>query len=236
MNMADHRGTVRGVVRNDGGAPVPNATVTAINSENGAKFDSTTDAQGNYLFGALPMGKYDITISSSGMTAFRRTGVAVEMDKAETLDITMNAASAAEAAEFERQQLLERIATLEQRITDLESSTVLSEPETRVRRVEVFVDQNGNETEEPVAGAKPEVTYQRERVYRRQTISEKIEEALKQAQERNVSVGVDAAMGTQFARLARTIRTGVPTHWRRPTCSSPPASLNTPCSSPISSA
>src|SRR5262245_62176040 len=81
MNMADHRGSVRGVVRNDSGAPVANTTVTAINAENGAKFESTTDAQGNYLFGALPMGKYEITIASSaGMTAFRRTGVAVEMD------------------------------------------------------------------------------------------------------------------------------------------------------------
>ena len=200
MNMADHRGSIRGVVRNDSGAPVEGATVTAVNAENGAKFDSTTDAQGNYTFGALPVGKYDITISSAGMTAFRRTGVAVEMDGKASLDITMNAASAAEAAEFERQQLLQRIATLEQRISDLESTTVLSEPETRVRRVEVFVDDSGNETEEPAPGAKPQVTYQRERVYRRQTISEKIEEALAEAQERNVSVGVDAAMGTQFAR------------------------------------
>ena len=126
--------------------------------------------------------------------------MAVEMDKSETLDITMNAASAAAAAEFERQQLLERIATLEQRITDLESTTVLSEPETRVRRVEVFVDPSGDETDEPAPGATPQVTYQRERVYRRQTISEKIEEALEDAEERNVAVGVDAAMGTQFAR------------------------------------
>jgi len=201
MNMADHRGSIRGVVRNDSGAPVAGATVTAINAENGAKFEATTDAQGNYSFGALPVGKYDLSItSSSGLTAFRRTGVAVEMDGKASLDITMNAASAATAAEFERQELLQKIATLEQRITDLESSTVLSEPETRVRRVEVFVDESGNETEEPAPGAKPQVTYQRERVYRRQTISEKIEEALEEAEERKVSVGVDAAMGTQFAR------------------------------------
>ena len=43
------------------------------------------------------------------------------------------------------------------------------------------------------------MTYQRERVYRRQTISEKIEEALEDAEERSVSVGVDAAMAAQFA-------------------------------------
>ena len=152
MNMADHRGGIRGVVRNESGAPVADAAVTAVSAENGAKFEATTDAQGNYSFGALPVGNYEISISSAGNMAFRRTGVGIEMDRTGTLDITLNAASAAAAAEFERQQLLERIASLEQRINDLESDTVLSEPETRVRRVEVFVDENGNETDQPVSG------------------------------------------------------------------------------------
>jgi hypothetical protein len=199
MNM-DHRGGVQGRVRNDSGAAVADVAVTATSAETGAQFMATTDAQGAYAFGALPPGKYDITIASTaGLTTFRRTGVEVVADRTGTLDITMNAATAAEAAEFERQQLLQRIATLEQRITDLESSTVLSEPETRVRRIEVFVDPAGGVHDEPVPGAEPTVTYQRERVYRRQTISEKIEEALEDAENRNVAVGVDAAMGTQFA-------------------------------------
>jgi hypothetical protein len=85
-------------------------------------------------------------------------------DRTEPLDIAVTPASAAEAAEFERQQLLQRIVILEQRITDLESSTVLSDPETRVRRVEVFVDPSGGVHDEPVPGAVQEVTYQRERV------------------------------------------------------------------------
>jgi hypothetical protein len=72
-----------------------------------------------------------------------------------------------------------------------------------VRRVEVFVDESGGEHDEPVPGATPAVTYRRERVYRRQTISEKIEEALEDAASRSVTVGVDAAMGTQFAGRTR---------------------------------
>ena len=204
MNMADHRGTIQGRVRNESGAAVAEATVTATNAETGAQFTSTTDAQGGYSFGALPPGKYDIIIASAaGLTTFRRTGVEVVADRNTPLDIALTAATGAEAAEFERQQLLARIATLEQRINDLESTTVLSEPETRVRRVEVFVDPSGGEHQEPVPGARPVVTYQRERVYRRQTISEKIEEALEDAANRSVSVGVDAAMGTQFAGRTR---------------------------------
>jgi len=204
MNMADHRGALQGRVRNGAGAPVADTEVLAINAENGAEFRSTTDAQGAYSFGALPVGKYDVTLTSTaGLTTFRRRGVDIAMDGKVTLDITLDAASAAEAAEFERQLLLEKIATLEKRVGDLETSTVLSEPETRVRRVEVYVDPSGVEHEDPTPGAKKTVTYRRERTYRRQTISEKIDAALEDAATHNVKVGVDAAMATQFAAQTR---------------------------------
>ena len=95
------------------------------------------------------------------------------------------------------QELQNRVEQLEQRVGELESSTVLSEPETRVRRIEVYVDENGVETAEPRPGAVPVVTYQRERTYRRQTINEKLEEALDDAASRSVGIGVDAAVVLQ---------------------------------------
>ena len=203
MNMADHRGGLQGRVVNAEGAAVADAAVTAVNEENGAQFTATTDAQGAYSFTALPVGKYNVSIATAGLTAFRRRGVEITADQAQQLDIALNAASAAEAAEAERLELLQKIATLEQRLTDLESSAVLSEPETRVRRVEVFVDENGQEHDEPVPGAKPAVTYRRERVYRRQTISEKIDAALEDAAKHGVTVGVDATIVTQFSQQSR---------------------------------
>ena len=102
------------------------------------------------------------------------------------------------------QALLDRIKTLEQRLADLESSTVLSEPgdarqaDRGLRRQERQRDRR--------AGARrheDQVTYQRERVYRRQTISEKIEEALADAEEHSVKVGVSAAIAPQFAHQNR---------------------------------
>jgi carbohydrate-selective porin OprB len=199
MNMADHRGALEGRVTNAQGAAVADVGVTAVNEENGAQFVSTTDDQGRYSFGALPMGKYSVSIASAGMTTFRRRGVDVGMDKTERLDIMLDASSAAAAAEGERQELLQKVATLEQRLNDLETSAVLSEPETRVRRVEVFVDPNGQEHDDPVPGAKRTVTYRRERTYRRQTISEKIDAAMEDAAKHSVTVGVDAAVAAQFA-------------------------------------
>ena len=202
MNMAnmDQRGGIRGTVRGANNAPVADTAVTAVDAANGARFEAMTDAQGAYAFGALPVGSYNITVLSAGLTAFRRQGVAVAADQNVQLDITLDAASAAQAADAERQDLLQQVADLKQRVTDLESNTVLSEPETRVRRVEVYVDENGNEYDQPVPGARPAITYRRERVYRRQTINEKIEEALADAEMNSVGIGVDAAITTQYAK------------------------------------
>lgn len=98
------------------------------------------------------------------------------------------------------EQMQRRIDELQQRVEDLESTAVLSEPETRVRRITVWVDENGIEHDTAVPGSREVVTYQRERVYRRQTINEKIEEALDDAARRSVGVGVDAAITFQNAQ------------------------------------
>lgn len=100
----------------------------------------------------------------------------------------------------DRQALLDRISELENRVEDLESTAVLSEPETRVRRIQVWVDENGVEYDEERPGTRPVVTYQRERVYRRQFINDKIEEALDAAAANSVDVGVDAAITFQNAQ------------------------------------
>lgn len=104
---------------------------------------------------------------------------------------TAVAAEAAPAPADDRQQLLDRIERLEKRLADLESGVVMSEPEARVRRKEVWVDDAGVEHDEAVPGARKTTTYQRETAYRRQSIGEKIEEALSAAEESKVQLGVD---------------------------------------------
>lgn len=99
--------------------------------------------------------------------------------------------------------LADRLATLERRLAELESTTVLSEPETRVRQIEVWVDEDGAQYDHPVEGARRVITYERERVYRRQTINEKLEEAIEDAESRRVQVGVDATIVPQGARRTR---------------------------------
>lgn len=196
-HAADERGGVSGTVRDATGAAQTGVTVTATHQSTGAQFTATTDAQGGYALPALPVGRYDLSVGAGGLILYAQRDVEVAVNRTATVNIAMTPLPASQAADSDRQALLERIAALEQRIADLESTTVLSEPETRVRRVEVYVDETGGVHDEPAPGARPTATYVRERVYRRQTINEKIEEALSAAEERSVSVGIDAATVTQ---------------------------------------
>jgi len=54
MNM-DHRGGIRGAVRGASNAPVADTAVVAVDATTGARFEATTNAQGAYAFGALPV-------------------------------------------------------------------------------------------------------------------------------------------------------------------------------------
>ena len=192
-------GIVSGTVTKTAGGPVANATVIATNTTNGTQYSASTDDAGHYSLPSLPTGTYDVTAQLGGFKIFKRSAVSVPANNPVQVDASLEAGD----ADSERQALLDRIELLEKRLGDIESTAVLSEPETRVKRVEIYVDPNGVQTDEPVPGAKKEVTYQRERVYRRQTINEKIEEALAAADDQSVKLGVDATTVTQGAGRTR---------------------------------
>jgi len=213
--------TVSGRVANARGGVVANADVTlhqlpapgqpamrAMPNMPGMTPDrtATTGADGAFTFTNVPPGQYVIMADSTGFERASQElivgpetrAVALTLEPLEVPGGEPTSAAASGTA-TDAQALLARIRTLEQRIADLESGTVLSEPETRVKRIEVFTDKNGVEYDQPVAGAKKTVTYQRERVYRRQWLSEKLEQAFADQEAKKIAVGVSAASVTQFA-------------------------------------
>lgn len=213
--------TVTGRVSNTRGGVIANAEVTlhqlpppgqpamrAMPNMPGMTPDktATTGADGSFTFTQVPPGQYVVMADSTGferasqelIVGANTPAVALSLEPLELAGAEPTVAAAGTASD--PQTLLARIKTLEQRISDLEAGTVLSEPETRVKRIEVYKDKNGVETDEPRPGAEKVVTYQRERVYRRQVLSEKIEEALADQEAKKIAVGVSAASITQFAR------------------------------------
>lgn len=95
--------------------------------------------------------------------------------------------------------ILDRLESIDARLTDLETNAVLSEPKTIAKEVTVYVDANGNEYNEPVPGTTPQITYQRERVFRRQTVADSIEEALADEAANGVEIGVSSVTSFQVA-------------------------------------
>jgi hypothetical protein len=147
--------------------------------------------------------RQDFAKSGSLLCSLVLLGAASSAENAQA----QSASAAQPAATPREQELQNRVEQLERRIGDLESSAVLSEPEMIVKEVQVYVDENGVEYDEPGPGRRPVVTYQRESVYRRQAISEKIDEALEEAASRSVAVGVDAAIVMQNVQQTSGERT-----------------------------
>jgi len=241
IHTADHRGAIAGTVRQAGGGVVAGLTVKAVNAANGAEFTATTDAQGVYSFPALPVGQYNVSIESGGLVMFRRAAVEVMPDETVPLEITLGQGGEDQSlSEAERRELLQRIARLEQRISDLETTAVLSEPETRVRQIEVFVDPSGNIVDEPGPNVRREVTYQRERVYR----SSRSGRARRMRWRKPSGVECSSVSTQRSAPKPPGARgcaalgslTIVRTRWRQRTCSSRQGSRSTRSSSPTSSA
>jgi hypothetical protein len=86
-------GKITGTVRDPSGAFIAGANVAVANAATGVKQQTTTNDQGVYTFPAVPVGQYSLEISSTGFTPYRRTGVAININSAPQVDVTLQVAS-----------------------------------------------------------------------------------------------------------------------------------------------
>src|SRR5947207_3199004 len=68
-------GKIAGVVTDSSGAAVPSASVTVKSTALMAERTTTTGADGAYLFDLLPLGTYEVTVTSKGFKGYAETGV-----------------------------------------------------------------------------------------------------------------------------------------------------------------
>jgi hypothetical protein len=205
------------VINRDGGpvagaevslVPPPSAMASMPGMRPGATDRSVrSGADGTFQLDQVPPGQFVLQIDAPGLsrssqliTVPTTQALTVSLEPLEVPGLEGGPGPAGPAGDTDLKSLLERIRMLEQRLTEFESTTVLSEPETRVKRIEIWVDKDGNQYDHQVPGSKRKITYERERAYRRQTINEKIEQALADAKDKNVGIGVDATTVAQFAK------------------------------------
>ena len=91
-------GDITGVVKDPTDAVVPNATVTLTSLDNGETRTATTGDAGTYRFSTLRPGKYQITVSASGLQS-DTTNIAVDIGQVLTLPLIVKPSSSKQVVE-----------------------------------------------------------------------------------------------------------------------------------------
>jgi len=81
--------SLAGVVTDTSGAVIPAAKLTLTNQQTGLSRTSMSDAQGHYLFPALPVGHYQLLVEKSGFTSYKQTGIELTVNQSATQNVSL---------------------------------------------------------------------------------------------------------------------------------------------------
>ncbi|GAA3749253.1 TonB-dependent receptor [Terriglobus aquaticus] len=92
-------GTLRGTITDAAGAPVPGATVTIKNLNNGFTRELTTNDDGRYVAPDLPLGDYTVTANAPSFAPLTQAGIHLDAGTDLSLNETLKAGSVATTVE-----------------------------------------------------------------------------------------------------------------------------------------
>jgi hypothetical protein len=90
------RGTITGAVADPAGAVIPGAMIELKNLNTGAVYQTVSSTTGNYTFGEVPAGKYQLSSSVSGFKQFSQTGITVMVAQVLRIDIKLEVGNISE--------------------------------------------------------------------------------------------------------------------------------------------
>jgi hypothetical protein len=82
-------GSIAGTITDPAGAVVPNAKVTATNTQTGVTFDTTSNDAGVYRLLFLPVGSYTVTVETQGFKRFSQGPFPLEVNQIARVDVRM---------------------------------------------------------------------------------------------------------------------------------------------------
>src|SRR6266567_5539382 len=74
------RGTITGILSDQGGSVIANATVQAKNSETGQVYSADTTGTGNYTIAQLPYGNYEVSVEVAGFKRYVNANMLGEVE------------------------------------------------------------------------------------------------------------------------------------------------------------
>lgn len=92
-------GKFSGIVYDPSGAPVSNATVIMTNDKAKTVDMTTTDMQGDFHFGALPAGEYEMKVMKQGFAAFVSPQIAIEANRDTSQNATLKMGTVTEVVD-----------------------------------------------------------------------------------------------------------------------------------------
>ncbi|HCC56134.1 MAG TPA: hypothetical protein DEQ47_02515 [Solibacterales bacterium] len=69
--------TINGVVRDSGGASVPEAQITVTNQDTGIKAETKTTGDGDFSMPGLPSGNYEVSVAKEGFQTYAEKNIFV---------------------------------------------------------------------------------------------------------------------------------------------------------------
>ena len=82
-------GSISGTVLDAQQAVVPNATVTARNTDTGLSRTNQTDGEGRYNFVNLPIGAYEVTVEAANFSKYVQTGITLDVNQNAAVDVAL---------------------------------------------------------------------------------------------------------------------------------------------------
>jgi hypothetical protein len=102
---AQANSVITGTVTDKGGAVIPGAHITLLQTSTGYKSSADSNESGNFTFPALNVGTYDITVSAKGFQTFVQSGIAVNVSQSVHSDISMPVGNVTDTVEVTAEQL-----------------------------------------------------------------------------------------------------------------------------------
>src|SRR5438309_4225335 len=93
------RGTITGTVADSSGALIPNAKISLTNSATQSRYDTVTSGTGNYTIPTLPVGLYDLSVEQPGFSAYKQTGIRVQVAVTTRVDVILQVGLANQTVE-----------------------------------------------------------------------------------------------------------------------------------------
>jgi Carboxypeptidase regulatory-like domain len=87
--LAQDTASITGTVTDQTGAAIPGAQVTVLSREHGITRSAKSNASGDFLFPALPIGSYDISVLAKGFKRYQANNVILRVAEKARVDVQM---------------------------------------------------------------------------------------------------------------------------------------------------